>query len=381
MEVHDGRKREDFMIIGVLKEIKEGENRVSLTPAGAHTLVSDGHTVLLETRAGEGSGLSDSEYTNEGAEIASREEIFKRAALIIKVKEPLEPEWKFFREGQVLFTYLHLASSEQLTKGLLERGIIGVAYETVEDREGRLPLLIPMSEVAGRMSVQVAMRFLETDYGGRGILLSGVPGVPPAEVVILGCGVVGLNAAKIAVGLGAHVTILDIDHDRLKYIDDILRGNVITVYSNPFTIQRAVTYADVVIGAVLLTGARAPVLVTEKMVTRMKPGSVIIDVSVDQGGSVETTRPTTHADPVYRLYDVIHYGVPNIPAGVPRTSTYALTNATLPYIRVIAAKGIRKAAEEIKGVALGINCARGTLTNEAVAAAFKMGWKPWSKAL
>ena len=291
MAVHHGRRREDFMIIGVLKEIKEGENRVSLTPAGAHTLVSDGHTVLVETRAGEGIGLSDSEYTNEGAEIASREEIFKRAALIIKVKEPLEPEWKFFREGQVLFTYLHLASSEQLTKALLERGVIGVAYETVEDREGRLPLLIPMSEVAGRMSVQVAMRFLETDYGGRGILLSGVPGVPPAEVVILGCGVVGLNAAKIAVGLGAHVTILDIDHDRLKYIDDILRGNVITVYSNPFTVQRAVTYADVVIGAVLLTGARAPVLVTEKMVTRMKPGSVIIDVSVDQGGWLRQRGP------------------------------------------------------------------------------------------
>jgi len=369
------------MIVGVLKEIKEGENRVSLTPAGAHTLVSDGHTVLVETMAGEGSGLGDSEYTAEGVEIATRDEIFKKAALIIKVKEPLESEWRFFREGQVLFTYLHLASSEPLTRALLEGGVTAVAYETVEDRDGRLPLLVPMSEVAGRMSVQLAMRFLETDYGGRGILLSGVPGVPPAEVVILGCGVVGLNAAKLAVGLGAHVTILDIDHDRLKYIDDILHGNVITVYSNPYTIQRAVTYADVVIGAVLLTGARAPVLVTEKMVTRMKPGSVIIDVSVDQGGSVETIRPTTHREPVYRLYDVIHYGVPNIPAAVPRTSTYALTNATLPYIRVIAAKGIRKAAEEIRGVALGINCARGMLTHEAVAAAFKMGWKPWNKVL
>ncbi len=369
------------MIIGVLKEIKEGENRVSLTPAGAHTLVTDGHTVLVETGAGEGSGLNDLEYAHQGAEITGREEIFKKAGLIVKVKEPLESEWRFFHEGQILFTYLHLASSEKLTRALLEREVTGVAYETVEDREGRLPLLVPMSEVAGRMSVQVAMRFLETDHGGRGVLLSGVPGVPPADVVILGCGVVGLNAAKIAVGLGAHVTILDINHDRLKYIDDILHGNVITVYSNPYTVQRAVSYADVVIGAVLLAGARAPVLVTETMVTRMKPGSVIIDVSVDQGGSVETTRPTTHREPVYRLYDVIHYGVPNIPAGVPRTSTYALTNATLPYVRAIAGKGIKKAAEEDKALSLGINCARGTLTYEAVASAFKMPWKPWHKAL
>ena len=369
------------MIIGVLKEIKEGENRVSLTPAGAHTLVADGHSVLVEMAAGEGSGLTDAQYAEQGAQIASREEIFRKAGLIIKVKEPLESEWRYFREGQILFTYLHLASSEALTRALLARGVIGVAYETVEDGDGRLPLLVPMSEVAGRMSVQVAMRFLETDYGGRGVLLSGVPGVPPADVVILGCGVVGLNAAKIAVGLGAHVTILDINHDRLKYIDDILHGNVITVYSNPYTVQRSVAYADVVIGAVLLPGARAPVLVTEKMVSRMKPGSVIVDVSVDQGGSVETTRPTTHAEPVYRLHDVIHYGVPNIPAGVPRTSTYALTNATLPYIRVIAAKGIKKAAEEDRAIASGINCAHGVLTHEAVASALKISCKPWQKAV
>ncbi|HEY3276037.1 MAG TPA: alanine dehydrogenase [Syntrophorhabdaceae bacterium] len=369
------------MIIGIPKEIKEGENRVSLTPAGAHTLVMDGHTVLVETRAGEGSGLTDPEYAREGAEITSQEEVFRRAEMIVKVKEPLETEWRFFREGQILFTYLHLASSQSLTNALLEKSVIGIAYETVEDLQGRLPLLVPMSEVAGRMSVQVAMRFLETDYGGRGVLLSGVPGVPPADVVILGCGVVGLNAAKIAVGLGAHVTILDVSHDRLKYIDDILHGNVITVHSNPFTVQRAVSYADVVIGAVLLPGAKAPVIVTEKMVNRMKSGSVIIDVSVDQGGSVETTRPTTHADPVYRLFDVIHYGVPNIPAGVPRTSTYALTNTTLPYIRVIASKGIKRAAEEDRAVALGINCVRGVLTHEAVASAFNMPWKAWQKVL
>lgn len=369
------------MIIGVPKEIKEGENRVSMTPAGVHTLTTDGHKVLVETKAGEGSGLTDPEYSEGGAEIVSREEIFRKADMIVKVKEPLESEWRLFREDQILFTYLHLASSEKLTRALLERGIVGVAYETVEDRDGRLPLLVPMSEVAGRMSVQVAMRFLETDYGGRGVLLSGVPGVPPADVVILGCGVVGLNAAKIAVGLGAHVTILDINHDRLKYIDDILHGNVITVYSNPYTVQRAISYADVVIGAVLLPGARAPVLVTEKMVAKMKPGSVIVDVSVDQGGSAETTRPTTHAEPVYKLFDVLHYGVPNIPAGVPRTSTYALTNATLPYIRIIARKGIKKAAEEDQGLALGINCSHGTLTHEAVAAAFKMNWKPWRKVV
>ncbi len=369
------------MIVGVLREIKEGENRVSLTPAGAHTLVTDGHSVLVETGAGEGSGLPDSLYAQEGAEIATREAIFKRAALIVKVKEPLEPEWRFFREDQILFTYLHLASSEQLTRALLDRGVTGVAYETVQDREGRLPLLVPMSEVAGRMSVQVAMRFLETDYGGRGVLLSGVPGVPPADVVILGCGVVGLNAAKIAAGLGARVTILDVNHDRLKYMDDMLHGNAITVYSNPYTVARAVSYADVVIGAVLLAGARAPVLVTEKMVAAMKQGSVIIDVSVDQGGSVETTRPTTHASPVYRLFDVIHYGVPNIPAAVPRTSTYALTNATLPYIRVIAARGLKRAAEDDRSLALGVNCAKGTLTHEAVASAFGMAWKPWQKVL
>jgi alanine dehydrogenase len=236
-----------------------------------------------------------------------------------------------------------------------------------------------MSEVAGRMSVQVAMRFLETDYGGRGVLLSGVPGVPPADVAILGCGVVGFNAAKIAVGLGAHVTMLDIDHNRLKYIDDIFHGNAITVYSNPYAVERVVRYSDVVIGAVLITGARAPVLVTEKMVSQMRQGSVIIDVSVDQGGSVETTKPTTHAEPVYTLHNVIHYGVPNIPAAVPRTSTYALSNATLPYIRAIASKGLWNAAREDSGLALGINCVRGSLTHPAIASAFGMDWKQWDK--
>jgi len=365
------------MIIGVLKEIKEGENRIALTPAGADALVRDGSSVLVESEAGEGSGLTDEEYAQTGAEVVTAQEIYDRAELIVKVKEPLETEWPKFNAGQILFTYLHLASSEKLTKALLGSGITGMAYETVQDETGRLPLLTPMSEVAGRMSVQAAMRLLETDYGGRGILLSGVPGVPPAEVVILGGGVVGLNAAKIAAGLGAHVTILDVNHDRLKYIDDILHGTVTTIYSNSYTVSHAIGYADVLIGAVLVTGARAPLLVTDEMVSRMKTGSVIVDVSVDQGGCVETIHATTHAEPAYKVHDVIHYGVPNIPAAVPRTSTYALTNATLPYIRTIALKGLKRAVQEDASLAGGINLAKGVLAQKAVAESFGMDWKHW----
>jgi len=373
--------KEAEMIVGVLKEIKEGESRVALTPAGVNSLVLDGHSVLVETKAGAGSGLSDEEYSQEGALIVSSDDVFKGAELILKVKEPLEGEWPLLQQGQTLFTYLHLASSEALTRALLERGVIGIGYETVQDKDGRLPLLVPMSEIAGRMSIQMAMRFLETDYGGRGILLSGVPGVPPAEVVVLGCGIVGLNAAKVAAGQGAHVTIMDVNHERLKYIDDVLHGNVITLYSNPYSIQRAVSYADVLIGAVLVPGDRAPVLVTEKTVSQMKPGSVIIDVSVDQGGSVETTHPTTHASPIYKIHDVIHCGVPNIPASVPRTSTFALTNATLPCIRAIAAKGIERAAREDEALAKGINVVRGHVTHPAVASTFAMEWRSWEDTL
>ena len=369
------------MVIGVLKEIKEGENRIALTPAGVKTLKLDGHTVLVETDGGLGSGITNEEFMREGADIVSSPEIYERANLIVKVKEPLETEWDFYREGQMLFTYLHLASSERLTRALLNKKIIGIAYETVQTPDGRLPLLTPMSEVAGRMSIQMAMRFLERDYGGRGILLSGVPGVPPAEVVIIGGGVAGINAAKIACGQGAHVTLLDIDHERLRYIDDILHGNVITVYSNPYAIEKATGYADVLIGAVLIAGARAPILVTEDMVSRMKAGSVIIDISVDQGGSVETTRPTTHAKPIYMVHDVIHCGVPNIPASVPRTSTFALTNATLPYIRTIANMGLRKAALGDSALSWGINCAGGVLTHPMVAEAFGMDWLSWREAL
>lgn len=369
------------MIIGVLKEIKEGEYRIALTPAGVKTLKIDGHTVLIETDGGLGSSITNEEYRREGADLVSSREIYEKAELIVKVKEPLEAEWDFYREEQMLFTYLHLASSERLTQAMLDKKIIGIAYETVQTPEGRLPLLTPMSEVAGRMSIQMAMRFLEKDYGGRGVLLSGVPGVPPAEVVIIGGGVAGINAARIACGQGAHVTILDIDHERLRYIDDVLHGNVITVYSNPYTIEKTTGYADVLIGAVLIAGAKAPVLVTEDMVARMKAGSVIIDISVDQGGSVATTHPTTHANPIYTLHDVIHCGVPNIPASVPRTSTFALTNATLPYIRAIAGKGLRKAALDDGPLSWGINCAGGVLTHPMVAEAFGMDWISWREAL
>jgi len=286
------------MIIGIPREIKEGENRVSMTPAGVHALVSAGHNVLLEKGAGTGSSLTDEEYANEGAEIVeSKRTIFARSDMIVKVKEPLETEWPLLQEGQILFTYLHLASSEKLTKGLLKSKITGIAYETMEDSDHRLPLLTPMSEVAGRISVQVAMRFLESDHGGRGVLLSGVPGVAPAEVVIIGCGIVGLNAARVASGLGAHVTVIDVSHSRLKYVEDIMRGCVMTIYSTSYAIQKAAQYADVLIGAVLVPGARAPVLVSEQMVACMKPGSVIVDVSIDQGGCIETIRPTSHGEP------------------------------------------------------------------------------------
>ncbi len=368
------------MIIGIPKEIKEGENRVSMTPAGVHALKADGHTVLFQEGAGIGSGLTDEEYANEGAEVVgSNKKIFTKADMIVKVKEPLESEWPLLQEDQVLFTYLHLASSEKLTNALLKRKVTGIAYETMEDNEGRLPLLVPMSEVAGRISVQVAMRFLECDHGGRGVLLSGVPGVAPGEVVIIGCGIVGLNAAQIASGLGAHVTVLDTSHNRLKYVEDIMRGRVMTIYSTRYAIQRAMAYADVLIGAVLLPGAKAPVLVTEQMVSQMKPGSVIVDVSIDQGGCIETIKPTSHSEPIYRLYDVIHYAVPNMPASVPRTSTFALTNATLPYVQTIASLGVKKAASGDPTIASGINVKKGVVTYPAVAETFGMKWKAWDK--
>lgn len=359
------------MVIGVPKEIKEGENRVALTPAGVRALANDGHRVLIETAAGERSGIPDEEYEEHGGTVtASADDVFGEAELLVKVKEPQPVEYERLREGQVLFTYLHLASSREVTEVLLERGVTAVGYETVERDDGSLPLLTPMSEIAGKMAAQAGAWLLGAHAGGRGILPGGVPGVPPAEVVILGCGTVGSNAAKVAVGMGAQVTIMDIDHERLRYLDDVMHGNAITVYSDPHTIQRAAGYADVLIGAVLIPGAKAPTLVTEGMVRDMKQGSVIVDVAVDQGGCVETARATTHADPVYVEHGVLHYAVPNMPAAVPRTSTFALCNATISYLRRIANMGLEAAAASDEALKRGINVRAGKIEHHAVADAF-----------
>jgi len=357
------------MIAGVPKEIKEGENRVALTPAGVRAFVGKGHQVLVERGAGIGSGLADASYRQAGGRLCSRDEVWQRAELILKVKEPLADEYPFLRKGRILFTYLHLASSRATARALLESGISAVGYETVQKDDGSLPLLVPMSEVAGRLSVQVGAYFLGAHRGGRGVLLGGVPGVPPAEVVIAGCGVVGLNAAKVAIGMGAHVTILDINHDRLKYVDDVMHGNVITVYSNPHTLERSAEYADLLVGAALVPGARAPRLITADTVKKMKPGAIIVDVAVDQGGCVETTRPTTHANPTFVRYGVVHYCVSNMPAAVPRTSTFALTNATMPFALEIADKGLARAVEENPALARGLNIAVGKVVHPAVASA------------
>lgn len=361
------------MLIGVPREIKDGENRVALTPAGAIALRHHSHRILLETNAGEGSGYSDDEYRNAGAEVAEdAAQVWEQAGLLLKVKEPLPPEFPYLRPDLVLFTYLHLASSESLTRALIDSGVTALGYETVQTESGTLPLLVPMSEVAGKMAVQIGSRYLECDFGGRGTLVGGVPGVPPAEVVIIGCGLVGINAAKVAMGLGAHVTILDINHERLRYLDDIMHGNVITVYSNPLTVARAAGYADLLVGAVLLPGARAPKLVSEQVVRGMKRGSVIVDVSVDQGGCVETIKPTSHSDPVYVLHGVIHYAVPNIPAAVPRTATQALTNATIPYVLDLADHGVDDAMKRNSALRQGLNVRGGKVVHPAVAAAFGM---------
>ena len=361
------------MLIGVPREIKDGEKRVAITPAGVLALRQHRHEVLVESGAGEGAGYTDAEYRGAGAEIlATAQEVYRRAQLVLKVKEPLPVEYPLLRPDMILFTYLHLASSESLTRALLGSGVTAIGYETVQTDSGTLPLLIPMSEVAGKMSVQIGARYLETDFGGRGTLVGGVPGVPPAEVVIIGCGVVGINAAKVAMGLGAHVTILDVDHERLRYLDDIMHGNVITVYSNPFSVARAAGYADLLVGAVLVAGARAPKLVTEDMVRGMKRGAVIVDIAVDQGGCVATTRPTSHSNPVYVEHGVIHYAVPNIPAAVPRTATHALTNATLAYALDLADYGLDEALQRNPALRRGLNLRAGKVTHPAVAAAFGM---------
>jgi alanine dehydrogenase len=358
------------MRIGVPKEIKTEEFRVGLTTAGAATLAKAGHQVLVERGAGEGSGLSDEDYVRAGATIASSaKEVWERSEMIVKVKEPIPPEFPYLREGQILFTYLHLAAAQELGKQLLDRGVSAIAYETVETSDGRLPLLTPMSAVAGRMAVQAGASLLERDAGGKGILLGGVPGVRRGRVVIIGGGIVGSNAARVAVGLGAKVTVLDIDVEVLSYLDDIYEGRISTLYSDPITIEETVLQADLVVGAVLLAGARAPRLVTAEMVKKMEPGSVIVDVAVDQGGCVETCKPTTHEDPTYLVFDVIHYCVANMPGAVPRTSTFALTNATMPYVKALANKGFERAVSEDAALRKGINTYKGTCPHPAVAEA------------
>lgn len=361
------------MIIGVPKEIKTNENRVALVPAGAATLVGAGHTVLVEQGAGLGSGFADQDYAAAGARILpAPDEVWQQAETIMKVKEPIAVEWPRMRKGQLIYTYFHFAAAEDLTRAVIDSGAVALAYETVELPNGELPLLTPMSEVAGRMAVQEGAKYLEKVFGGSGVLLGGVPGVLPAEVVIIGGGVVGTNAAKMAAGLGAHVTILDVSLDRLRYLADVLPANVDTVYSNRFTILEAIRRADLVVGAVLLPGAKAPHLIKRDDLKVMKPGSVIVDVAVDQGGCVETIHPTTHEKPTYFVDGILHYAVANMPGGVPRTSTLALTNATLPYGVRLARDGWREACRKDRALKLGLNVVEGRVVYQGVADAFGM---------
>lgn len=365
------------MIIGVPKEIKDHEYRVSVTPDGVQALRQAGHEVLVEPTAGVGSGYSDDHYRLAGAKLASsKEALFREAGLIVKVKEPQLSETRLFRSGQVLFTYLHLASSAELTKALLEAGITAIAYETIQAKDGTLPMLKPMSEIAGRMSVQVGARYLEVTQGGRGLLLGGVPGVEPAKVVILGAGTVGSSATRIAVGMGAHVTVINVDIEQLRRLDDLYRGRIVTRASTPAAIEENVVTADLLIGAVLVPGARAPKLVSRALVGKMKPGSVIVDVAVDQGGCVETSRPTTHSDPIYLVEDVLHYCVANMPGIVPRTSTQALTNATLPYLLTLASLGVDAGVRADAGLAKGVNLSQGKVTCRGVAEAHGLRFDP-----
>jgi alanine dehydrogenase len=362
--------------IGVAREIKTDEYRVALTPAGARELVQKGHEVFVETGAGDGSAMPDTDYTRAGAQIVSVDEAWERAELLLKVKEPIEAEYKRLREGLVLFTYLHIAADEPLTRALVESGIAAVAYETVETTDRRLPLLAPMSEIAGRLAAQAGAYFLEKPLGGRGLLLGGVPGVQPGRVLVLGGGVVGYNAAVIAIGLGAQVSILDKSIDRMRYLDEILSGRVTTVMSSTLQIESMIGEADLIIGAVLVPGARAPKLVTRDMLGGMKRGSVIVDVAIDQGGCVETAHATTHSDPVYEVDGVLHYCVANMPGGVPVTSTKALTNATLPYVEAIADNGLAEAVGRDQALALGVNVLDGKITYEPVAEAHGLDYTP-----
>jgi alanine dehydrogenase len=359
------------VIIGVPKEIKTNENRIALVPAGAELLVAKGHSVVVERGGGLGSGFTDEQFTAAGARILETpEEVWASADMIMKVKEPIAVEWPRMRKGQVIYTYFHFAAAEELTRAVIASGAVAIAYETVQLSSGELPLLTPMSEVAGRMAVQEGAKYLEKVYGGRGVLLGGVPGVAPAKVVIIGGGVVGINAAKMAAGMGANVTILDISLDRLRYLDDVLPANVKTIYSNRLNILEAIERADLVVGAVLLPGAKAPHLITRADLKRMQPGAVIVDVAVDQGGCVETIKPTTHENPTYFVDGILHYAVANMPGGVPRTSTLALTNATLPYGLRLAKSGWKQACREDPALALGLNVVDGKVVYPGVAEAF-----------
>ena len=367
------------MIIGIPKEIKNNEYRVGMVPVGVEEMKNAGHKVLVEKSAGLGSAISDGDYQRAGAEIIpTHEEIFQKAEMIIKVKEPLPSEYKLLKKSQIVFTYFHLAANKSLTEEIIKSGIVAIAYETVQTEDGKTPLLTPMSEVAGRMSVQEGAKYLEKPMMGRGILLGGVPGVAPANVVIIGGGVVGTNAAKVAAGLGALVTILDVNLDRLRYLDDIMPKNVTTLMSNSYNVKEKLKEADLVIGAVLIPGAKAPMIVTRDMLKLMKPGSVIVDIAIDQGGCVETSRPTTHGEPVYIEEGVVHYCVTNMPGAVAGTSTYALTNVTLPYALEIANSGYRKAAESNKALAKGLNAVNGKLTCRAVAEALGLEYHSFS---
>jgi alanine dehydrogenase len=364
------------MIVGIPKEIKDNENRVSTTPSGVSEYVARGHQVLVERSAGTGSGFADSEYEAAGATLVdSHAEVFARAEMIVKVKEPIAPEYELMRPGQILYTYLHLAAEAALTNVLIDRQVTSIAYETVELSNRALPLLTPMSEVAGRMSIQVGAHYLEKVHGGRGLLLGGVAGVPPANVAIIGGGVVGTNAAQMALGMGANVTILDVSIDRLRYLDQVLHGRLQTMASNRGNIAEVVRDADLLIGGVLIPGAKAPKLVTAEMVSSMRPGSVIVDVAIDQGGCIETVRPTSHSNPTFDVDGVVHYCVTNMPGAVPRTSTFALSNVTLPYGLLLAEKGM-EAVRNDPALAKGVNVYKGQVTYPAVAEAFGLEYTP-----
>lgn len=365
------------MIIGVPKEIKDNEYRVAIVPSGVRILTGHGHTVLIQNSAGEGSGISNEEFAAAGAIItSSAEEIFAGSDIIIKVKEPLPQEYSLLQRGQALFTFLHLASSKELTEALMKSGVVAIGYEAVQLNDGTLPILIPMSEIAGRMAPIVATYYLQESHGGSGVLISGVPGVAPGKVTILGAGTVGQNAARIAIGLGARVVMLDKDFRHLKYVDDLFEGRITSLASNEHNIEEEVLSSDILIGAVLVPGARAPFLVGKDLVSRMRRGSVIVDVSIDQGGCIETSRPTSHSHPVFEVDGVIHYCVVNMPGAFPRTSTFALCNATIPYIVKIANLGWQRSVQEDKALAKGLNIVEGKVTHPAVAAAFGFNYEP-----